>query len=177
MRWSVLIPGGVVLALIVVLGYGLTRDPSALPSALDGKPAPAFDLPSLEQPTQRIDLSQLNGQVALINVWASWCVACRSETDVLGELSRRTGVPVLGLNYKDTPDNARSWLKQFGNPYTLIAVDQSGATAIDYGVSGVPETFVIDQHGVIRDKVVGPISDSIMRERLIPELRHLKSSP
>lgn len=175
MRWRVIIPGVVLLLLVGVLGYGLTRDPRVLPSALIGKPAPAFDLPTLAQSNRRISLNSLKGRVAVVNVWASWCVACRSEVSLIAELSQRTGVPVVGINYKDTRDDARRWLQRFGDPFAVVAFDQSGDTGINWGVSGVPETFVLDGQGVIRYKVVGPITEEEMRQRLLPELRRLQA--
>lgn len=175
MRWIVIVPSVVLIGLLVLLGYGLTQDPRALPSALIDKPAPAFVLPKLSQPSQTIDLKALEGRVALVNVWASWCVACRSEVSLIAELSQRTGVPVIGMNYKDKPADAKRWLKRFGDPFAVVAVDQSGQTGIDWGVSGVPETFVVDAKGMIRYKVVGPITEEEMRQHLLPELQQLQA--
>lgn len=174
MRWRVIVPGVVLLALIGLLGYGLTRDPHTLPSVLIGRPAPSFDLPSLEHESQRIDVSRLSGHVALVNVWASWCVACRGEVSVIADISQRTGVPVLGLDYKDERDDARRWLRRYGDPFALIAFDAQGQTGIDWGISGVPETFVIDEKGIIRDKIVGPVTDEIMQDRVVPLIRRLQ---
>ncbi|RJS92070.1 DsbE family thiol:disulfide interchange protein [Salinisphaera sp. Q1T1-3] len=175
MRWRVIIPGIVLIALVGVLGYGLTRDPHTLPSVLVGHPAPPFDLPTLDNPQHTIGVDAMKGRVALVNVWASWCVACRSEVSVIAELSQRTGVPVLGLDYKDDRDEAHRWLRRFGDPYARIAFDAKGQTGIDWGISGVPETFVLDRHGIIRDKVVGPVTDETMNDRLIPLIEKLRA--
>lgn len=172
-RWVVIVPSVVVLALIVMLGYGLTRNPRILPSALIDKAAPAFSLPTLADPDRRISAQQLEGQVVLVNVWASWCVACRSEVSLIQEISQQTGVPVVGLDYKDQRPAALRWLKHFGDPFAVVAFDNSGDTGINWGVTGVPETFVVDGQGMIRYKVVGPITEQTMRDELIPRLNKL----
>ncbi|GAB3683944.1 DsbE family thiol:disulfide interchange protein [Salinisphaera aquimarina] len=176
MRWRLVIPVVVVLGLIALLGYGLTRRPDILPSALIGKSAPAFDLPTLASDRERISAADLKGNVTLVNVWASWCVACRAEHGLITEISQRTGVPVVGLNYKDTEEAARRWLGRYGNPFAVIAVDQSGQVGIDWGVAAVPETFVVDRDGVIRYKVVGAITREEMNETLIPKLKQLQQA-
>lgn len=173
MRLGRVIPIVVVMALIVLLGYGLTRRPDVLPSALIGKPAPAFDLPTIASDRARITEAALQGEVTLVNVWASWCVACRAEHPLLTEISRRTGVPVIGLNYKDTKDAALRWLGRYGNPFAVVAFDPSGAVGIDWGVAAVPETFVVDENGVIRYKVVGAITREEMKDNLLPKLEQL----
>lgn len=174
MRWRTIAPVAVLTVLVGLLAYGLTRDPHALPVAMVGKPAPAFELPTLSAPDDKTRLDVFAGQPVVVNVWASWCRACRSEGGVLAEAARRTGVPVVGLNYKDRPAEARRWLQRFGNPFVVVALDPSGAAGIDWGVTGVPETFVIDADGVIRDKIVGPVTEHIMRQRLVPQLRRLQ---
>ena len=136
MRLRVVVPIVVLVALIGLLGYGLTRDPHTLPSAFQGHPAPALDLPSLVEPERQVRLSALDGRVGLVNVWASWCVACRSEVSELAHLAQQTGVPVIGIDYKDRRDEATNWLRRFGNPYALIAFDGDGTTGIDWGISG-----------------------------------------
>lgn len=176
MRWRLVVPVVVVLVLIVLLGYGLTRNPSELPSALIGKSAPAFDLPTLDAERDRITDAALKGNVSLVNVWASWCVACRAEHELITEISRRTGVPVMGLNYKDTREGALRWLGRYGNPFAVVAFDQSGQVGIDWGVAAVPETFVVDDQGMIRYKVVGPISRTEMNDTLIPLLKQLQQA-
>ena len=176
MRWRLIVPVLVVFVLIVLLGYGLTRRPDILPSAFIDKPAPAFDLPTLASDRERISAADLKGSVTLVNVWASWCVACRAEHELITAVSRRTGVPVVGLNYKDTKEDALRWLGRYGNPFAVVAFDPSGAVGIDWGVSAVPETFVIDAEGIIRYKVVGPITREEMNATLIPKLEQLKGA-
>ena len=144
------------VALVVVLAIGLTLNPRLVPSPLIGKPAPEFDLPLLLQEGS-FSNKDFIGQVTLLNVWASWCFACRQEHEVVKYLSSK-GVRVIGLNYKDESADAKNWLNRLGNPYQQIAVDNDGRIAIDWGVYGAPETFLIDQNGIVRFKVVGPLS-------------------
>jgi cytochrome c biogenesis protein CcmG/thiol:disulfide interchange protein DsbE len=176
MRWRLTLPIVVVLALIVLLGYGLTRRPDILPSAFIDKPAPAFDLPTLASDRERISAADLKGEVTLVNVWASWCVACRAEHELISTISRETGVPVVGLNYKDTKEGALRWLGRYGNPFAVVAFDPSGEVGIDWGVAAVPETFVVDAEGIIRYKVVGPITRDEMNDNLLPRLEELKKA-
>lgn len=176
MRWRLIAPVVVVVALIVLLGAGLTRQPDVLPSALIGKPAPDFDLPTLASERDRITAAALAGKVTLVNVWASWCVACRAEHALITEISRRTDVPVVGLNYKDTREDALRWLGRYGNPFAIVAFDGTGQTGIDWGVAAVPETFVVDRDGIIRYKVVGAITREEMNTTLIPKLERLKQA-
>lgn len=175
MRWQQIVPLAVVVTMVVLLGYGLTRNPTQLPSALIGQPVPNFELPTLAS-SQRPVLTDeaLNGQVSIINTWASWCVACRAEHQVISELTMRTGVPVVGLNYKDTRAAALQWLDHFGNPYAVVVFDPQGSLGFDLGVGAVPESFVVDRNGVIRHKVVGPITPEIMNDTLIPLLKRLR---
>ena len=174
-------PLGIFLLIVGFLAAGLRLDPREVPSPLVGKPAPAFDLPVLQQPEKRFDSaarrfapSNMRGKVWLLNVWASWCVSCRDEHPVLVELSKRGVIPVLGLNYKDKSDEAAAWLKQFGNPYELSAMDADGRIGIDYGVYGVPETYLIDAEGVIRYKQIGPLTMAILEQKLLPLAMSLK---
>ncbi|MDA3920174.1 MAG: DsbE family thiol:disulfide interchange protein [Salinisphaera sp.] len=176
MRWRVVVPAVVVAGLVVLLGYGLTRQPSILPSALINKPAPAFNLPTLDAADKRVGSDVLKGHVTLVNVWASWCVACREENDLVTEISQRTGVPVLGINYKDKRGDAKRWLARFGNPFAVVAFDRSGQVGIDWGVAAVPESFVVDRHGMIRYKVVGAITRKEMNKVLIPKLKQLQQA-
>jgi cytochrome c biogenesis protein CcmG/thiol:disulfide interchange protein DsbE len=171
----VLIPLAVFLLLVGFLAVGLNRDPREVPSPLIGKAAPAFDLPVLSQPDERFVSgarrfapSDMRGKVWLLNVWASWCVSCREEHPVLVELSKNAALPILGLNYKDQNDDAQRWLKQFGNPYQLSVVDADGRIGIDYGVYGVPETYLIDGEGVIRYKQIGPLTQAILEQKVLP---------
>jgi len=169
-----LIPLGIFLALVILLGVGLTLDPREVPSPFIGKPAPAFELPKLHNPTATISAAEMKGKVWLLNVWASWCVSCRAEHKVINKLSRMKLVPVVGLNYKDDPEDARRWLAALGNPYIASAMDREGRVGIDWGVYGVPETFVIDKKGIIRYKHIGPVTDQSLKEKILPLVRDLK---
>ena len=169
-----LLPLALFLVLVVFLAIGLSRDPREVPSPLVNKPAPAFSLPQLAKPEQRFKSEEMRGRVWLLNVWASWCVACREEHPLLLELARARLVPVYGLNYKDERQDALNWLKEFGDPYVMNLVDADGRVGIDYGVYGVPETFVIDREGVIRYKQIGPVTPEALRDRIIPLVRELQ---
>ena len=160
------------LALIVLLAIGLTLNPREVPSALIGKPAPEFNLPLLFNEGS-FSNKDLIGQVTLVNVWASWCFACRQEHETVKHLSRK-GVRIIGLNYKDEPDAAKNWLAKLGNPYQAIAVDYKGRIAIDWGVYGAPETFLIDKDGIIRHKVIGPLSDKEKYDELMSVMNTLE---
>ena len=160
-------------ALVIVLAVGLRLDPRHVPSPLVDKPAPAFSLPSLADPELPVSTEDLKGRVWLLNVWASWCVACRDEHPLLNELSANGIVDIIGLNYKDASDDALGWLDVHGNPYTEIAVDLDGAVWIEYGVYGVPETFVIDADGIVRMKHIGPLTAETVSSKLMPLLREL----
>jgi cytochrome c biogenesis protein CcmG/thiol:disulfide interchange protein DsbE len=164
-----------VLAVVVgFLGVGLKLDPREVPSPLIGKAAPPFSLPVLHEPAKTVSNTDFKGQVWLLNVWASWCVSCREEHPVLVELSKQKIVPIIGLNYKDQSDDARAWLKKFGDPYVMSLVDAKGKIGIDYGVYGVPETYVIDRDGVIRYKKIGPVTPDTVREKILPLVKQLK---
>ncbi|HSH08674.1 MAG TPA: DsbE family thiol:disulfide interchange protein [Burkholderiales bacterium] len=169
-----LLPLAVLVVLVGFLGVGLKLNPREVPSPLVGKAAPPFTLPVLHEPGKTISNTELKGQVWLLNVWASWCVACREEHPVLVELARQKVVPIYGLNYKDKSDDAKAWLKQFGDPYVLSLVDAKGQIGIDYGVYGVPETYVIDRDGVIRYKKIGPVTPETVREKILPLVKQLK---
>jgi cytochrome c biogenesis protein CcmG/thiol:disulfide interchange protein DsbE len=164
-----------VLAVVVgFLGVGLKLDPREVPSPLIGKAAPPFSLPVLHEPAKTVSNTDFKGQVWMLNVWASWCVSCREEHPVLVELSKQKIVPIIGLNYKDQSDDARAWLKKFGDPYVMSLVDAKGKIGIDYGVYGVPETYVIDRDGVIRYKKIGPVTPDTVREKILPLVKQLK---
>lgn len=163
------------LALAAVLALGLQRDPRALPSALLDRPAPDIRLPLLDAPQQNFDMAQMRGRVWMLNVWASWCGPCREELPALKVLAGRDGVPLAGLNYKDDASQARQLLQRVGNPYLASAVDAAGRIGMDYGVQGVPETFVIDGEGRIRYRHKGPITAEIWREQLMPVVQSLRS--
>jgi len=169
-----LIPLAVFVLLVGFLAVGLRLDPREVPSPLVGKAAPAFELPVLSQPDKRFVPGDMRGKVWLLNVWASWCVSCRDEHPVLVELSKKGVLPILGLNYKDKGDEAQRWLKQFGDPYQLSVVDADGRIGIDYGVYGVPETYLIDTQGVIRYKQIGPLTQAILEKTVLPLAMALK---
>jgi len=161
------------LVLVGFLYAGLSLNPREVPSPLINKPAPAFSLPTLDAPEQILSAQDLRGKVWILNVWASWCVACRIEHPLLVEFSKTTAVPLYGLNYKDKREDAIRWLGNFGNPYTRSISDLDGRVGIDFGVYGVPETFVIDQQGVIRFKQIGPVTPEVLRDDILPLLRKL----
>ena len=171
-RWS--IPLAIFLVLVAFLWVGLGRDPREVPSPLIGKPAPEFRLAKLHSPTETLSTGDLRGKVWLLNVWASWCVSCRVEHPLLVQLAKASVVPVYGLAYKDDPDDGRRWLAQNGDPYTASIVDRDGRVGIDYGVYGVPETFVIDKSGVVRYKQIGPITPEALQQKILPLVRELQ---
>jgi len=167
-------PLAVFILLVGFLAAGLKLNPREVPSPLVGKPAPAFELPVLQQPNRRFAPGDMRGKVWLLNVWASWCVTCRDEHPLLVGLSKQGVLPILGLNYKDKDDEAQRWLKQFGDPYQLSVVDADGRIGIDYGVYGVPETYLIDAEGVIRYKQIGAITAAILEQKILPLALALK---
>jgi cytochrome c biogenesis protein CcmG/thiol:disulfide interchange protein DsbE len=169
-----LIPLAAFLVLLALLAAGLRHDPRQLPSALIGRPAPTFDLPRLAASGERVSSGSLRGQVWVLNVWASWCEPCRDEQPVLVDLAARRIAPVYGLNYKDDPQPAQQWLAEAGDPYTASLVDRSGQTGIDYGVYGVPETFVIDRAGIVRYRQAGPLTAASLDGVIVPLLRKLQ---
>jgi cytochrome c biogenesis protein CcmG/thiol:disulfide interchange protein DsbE len=169
-----LLPLGVFLLLVVLLGVGLSLDPREVPSPLIGKAAPQFELPQLHEPGKTFSPQALRGKVWVLNVWASWCTACREEHPVLSEFAKTGVVPVYGLNYKDQRADAIAWLKRFGDPYQVSLVDTDGKVGIDYGVYGVPETFLIDKAGVIRYKQIGPLTVQALQQKILPLVRQLQ---
>jgi cytochrome c biogenesis protein CcmG/thiol:disulfide interchange protein DsbE len=170
-----LIPLGVFVVLVGFLWAGLRLNPSEVPSPLIDKPAPMFSLPQLQEPAKPLSPEDLRGQVWLLNVWASWCVSCREEHPLLVQLSQTGQVPIYGLDYKDHPEDAMAWLERFGNPYTAVVTDADGRVGIDYGVYGVPETYLIDKQGVIRYKHIGPLTPKAIEEILLPKVRELNA--
>lgn len=174
MRLRLLIPFGVFLLLMVFLGIGLFLNPSLVPSPLIDKPAPAFSLPNLHEPETRLTVDELRGQVWLLNVWASWCVSCRYEHPLFVDLAREGIVPIYGLNYKDRREDAINWLRSFGDPYVASLHDLDGRVGLDYGVYGVPETYVIDSEGIIRYKQIGPVTQDVLRDKIVPLVRELQ---
>ena len=165
---------GAFLALVVLLGVGLKLNPREVPSPLIDKPAPAFELPQLHDPAKTFSPAAMRGQVWLFNVWASWCASCRDEHPVLMELARSGAVPIYGLNYKDQRDAGIAWLQRFGDPYKLSAFDLKGVVGIDYGVYGVPETYLIDKRGVIRYKRIGILTPEIVQTKVLPLVAQLE---
>lgn len=172
-RWQFILPLAGFVVLLGFLGAGLSLNPREVPSPLIGKPAPEFSLPRLDNAAQSFTRQDMAGRVWVLNVWASWCQPCLEEHPLLLDLARRSPVPLVGLNYKDKPAAAIAWLGRHGNPYTTSASDLKGLVGIDYGVYGVPETFVIDRQGFIRFKHIGPLTPQVMRERLEPLLKEL----
>ncbi|MDQ7990584.1 MAG: DsbE family thiol:disulfide interchange protein [Candidatus Dactylopiibacterium sp.] len=175
MKTRALIPLAVFVALVALLAVGLTLNPREIPSPLIDKPAPAFTLPQLQKEGP-LALADMRGQVWLLNVWASWCVACREEHPVLVDFARRGVVPVVGLNYKDKRDEALAWLAAHGDPYATSIVDADGRVGIDYGVYGVPETFLVDANGRIRHKHIGPLTPEAIEREILPRIRELKGA-
>jgi len=170
------LPLGIFAVIAIFLGIGLNLDPREVPSPLIDKPAPAFSLPRLHQPEQTFSRDDMKGKVWLLNVWASWCVACREEHPMLVELARTKAVPIIGLNYKDERRDGLRWLSQFGDPYQISVYDYDGRIGIDYGVYGVPETFLIDKKGVIRYKRIGVVTPAILRDKILPMVRELNGN-
>lgn len=170
-----LVPLGIFLVLCVFLGIGLGLNPREVPSPLIDKPAPAFSLPRLDDAEKKLSRDDMLGKVWLLNVWASWCAPCREEHPLVIDLAKRQVVPVYGLNYKDTRAAAKNWLAQLGDPYQATVFDQDGRVGIDFGVYGVPETFVIDQRGIIRLKHIGPLTPQVVREQIEPLIKQLQN--
>ena len=184
---------GAFAALVALLAVGLNLNPRDVPSPLVGKPAPAFTLAQLAQPEKTLSPKDMEGKVWLFNVWASWCVSCRQEHPILVEFSKKVDVPLIGLNYKEVRGDggfdmskmpaeeekklawqrANQWLSEHGNPYKLTVMDLDGRVGIDYGVYGVPETYVIDKSGVIRMKHTGPITPEVLAKKIMPLLAEL----
>jgi cytochrome c biogenesis protein CcmG/thiol:disulfide interchange protein DsbE len=168
------VPLLVFAVLLGFLGRGLMLDPHVVPSPLINKAAPDFSLPDLRTPGKMVAKQDMLGKVWLLNVWGSWCVSCREEHHVLVALAKSNAVPIVGLNWRDQHSDAVAWLDQFGDPYLASAADTTGATAIDFGVYGAPETFVIDQKGWIRDKVIGPLTPEVLRTEVLPLVHKLE---
>lgn len=174
LRLAYLVPVLAFGLIAVALAFGLTRDPQVIPSAMIGKPVPAFDLPPVKGRTLGLAASDLVGEVSLVNVFASWCTSCRLEHPVFMQLARDGVVPIHGINYKDQPDDAAQWLDELGDPYTRTGADLNGRVAIDWGVYGVPETFVIDRDGRIAFKHIGPVTPDVYLNTIAPLLRDLQ---
>lgn len=173
-RFVYLAPLAVFLGLAVVLAWGMSRDPRTIPSALIGKVVPQFSLPPVKGRALGLSSDDLHGEVSLVNVFASWCVACREEHPVFVQMKHDGIVPIHGLNYKDRPDDAARWLNTMGDPYTRTGADINGRVAIDWGVYGVPETFVIAKDGRIAYKHIGAVTSKVLEETLLPLIRRLQ---
>ena len=172
-RYLYLIPIPVVLVIGVVLFLGLGRDPHEVPSPLINKAAPNFRLPQLKEPTKTFSVEDMRGKVWVLNVWASWCISCRDEHPLLIEYARSGAVPIYGLNWKDKPEDALAWLGELGDPYVLSVSDLDGRIAIDYGVYGAPETYLIDHTGTIRFKQIGPVTENVWSKKILPLAQEL----
>lgn len=169
-----LIPLGIFIVLVVFLAIGLTRDPHEVPSPLINKAAPMFSAPHLHAPGQQFSAKDMLGKVWLLNTWASWCVACRQEHPILMEFAKTKTLPIVGLDYKDQDSEGLKWLARFGDPYDLAITDKDGRIGIDFGVYGVPESFLIDKAGVIRYKQIGPVTEEALKEKILPLIRELQ---
>jgi len=170
-----LIPLLLFLGLAVYLGFGLTRDASVLPSTLIDKPAPTFDLPPLLPDGKSLKTADLKGQVSLVNVFASWCVPCRAEHPIWSKVTAEEKLPIYGINWKDKREAAEAWIKELGNPYTRIGFDPDNKAGVEWGVYGVPETYVIDKRGRVRFKYVGPIFEETLKDTILPLIKKLRS--
>ncbi|MEE9445842.1 MAG: DsbE family thiol:disulfide interchange protein [Cocleimonas sp.] len=173
------IPLAAFMALIGLMLFGLSNDPKLIPSPFIGQSAPKFKLPRLYKPDQTISVEEMKGKVWVLNLWASWCVSCRAEHAVLTRFIAKEKVPTIGLNYKDygTEDygnDAVNWLSRLGNPYYAVAVDTKGMAGIDWGVVGVPETFVMDKKGIVRYKFTGPVYQQAVDDILVPLVEKLR---
>jgi cytochrome c biogenesis protein CcmG/thiol:disulfide interchange protein DsbE len=165
------LPVAILVALIALFVVGLNRDPSFVPSPLIGKPAPEFVMPRLDRPDEFLRRTDLLGEVSLVNVWATWCVGCREEHAFLMEVAGSGGVPLYGLNWKDDPQLARQWLQQLGNPYRVTGMDQDGRVAIDWGVYGAPETFLLDAGGIVLYKHIAPLTPQVWAQEFLPRIQ------
>lgn len=171
-RLVFLLPILVVAVLVAAFWIGLDpeRDKSVLPSALVGKPAPAVDLPALAEGAPRLTLDAFKGQLIAINFFASWCLPCRAEHPLLKQISAEFGVPVIGIAWKDKPDAARAFLAELGDPYAATGMDENGRTGIDFGITGIPETFLVDGNGIVRHRFAGPLTPEGLRSQLAPAI-------
>lgn len=174
-HWPYLWPLAIFAVIVIVFGIGLTLNPRLVPSPLIGKAVPQFRLPPVQGRTAGLATEDLRGEVSVVNVFASWCAACRDEHPLWMDLAKRRVLPIHGLNYKDAPEDAARWLGALGDPYDRTGADRDGRVGIDWGVYGVPETYVIDKQGIIRDKIVGAITPKIVDERLLPLVRRLQA--
>ncbi len=168
-----LLPLGIFILLVVLLAFGLTQDPKKVPSPLIDKEAPAFTLPKLSNQAEKFSPADMKGKVWILNVWASWCVSCRAEHEIIKRLAKMQMVDIVGLNYKDEVADGASWLQRYGNPYIFSVVDLDGRVGIDWGVYGVPETFIIGKDGLIKYKHIGSVTAQSLQDEIIPRLKAL----
>lgn len=173
-RLGLFVPVIIFAGLVMLLGTGLTRDPRTVPSPLIGGEIPEFELPPLPGRDNGLSSGNLRGEVSLVNVFASWCTACRYEHPLFMDLQKRGVVPVHGINYKDAPEDATAWLAELGDPYTRIGADRSGRVSIEWGVYGVPETFLVDKEGRIVFKQIGAVTEEILEEKILPLVSKLQ---
>ncbi len=172
-----LVPLAIFFILVAFLYRGLSLDPKRVPSPLVGKPMPEFSLPRLKDPAATLSDSDLKGKVSVLNIWATWCVSCRAEHEVLLQLANTGSVDIYGLNYKDERAKAQQWLQQLGDPYVANAFDADGRTGIDWGVYGAPETFIMDKLGMIRHKHIGPLTVEALNSTILPLIAELQATP
>ena len=170
-----ILPFVVFLIVAAFMFVGLGLNPREVPSPLVGRAAPVFTLPQLQEPSRQFSPQDMKGKVWLFNVWASWCTACENEHPVFMELSRQNLVPIYGMDYKDKREDGEAWLRKHGNPYALVVSDAEGRVGIDYGVYGVPETYVIDKQGVIQHKHIGAVTPKILSEKILPLVKELQA--
>jgi len=173
MNRLLLLPLVLFVGLVAFLMVGLRRDPHEIPSPLINKPAPAFQLKQLHDPTKTFSVQDMRGKVWLLNFWGTWCVACREEHPLLIQYAKTGAVPIYGVDYKDGRATALQLLEEEGNPYTVTASDPDGRLSIDYGVYGAPESFLIDRDGIIRYKQIGPITEEAWQKEILPRVRQL----
>lgn len=171
-----LLPAALFAVVLVALAMGLGHDPHLVPSALIDRPAPDFTLPGLFHSADRVTSKDLDGRVTLVNFFASWCAPCREEHPQLMSLANRPGVSLEGIAYKDKPEEARRFLDKLGNPYGRVGIDRAGTTAIDFGVYGVPETYVVDGSGRIRYRHVGPLTAEVLNSTILPMIERLTAA-
>jgi len=176
--WKFLLPIGAFVALAVLFAFGLNpdRDIHALPSPLIGKPAPLFNLTDVMDPARTVSNAALKGKVYVLNVWGTWCVACRQEQQALLDIAHQNVLPIIGLDYMDQREKAQEWLRQLGNPYTAVAFDTDGRTAIDWGVYGAPETFLVDGRGRVIYKFISPITPEVWQRDFLPRIQAARRS-
>ena len=172
-----LVPLALFVILAAFLYRGLSLDPKRVPSPLVGKPMPEFSLPRLQDPEATLGDTDLKGKVSVLNIWATWCVSCRAEHEVLLQLAQTGVVDIYGLNYKDERDKAKQWLQQLGDPYAANAFDADGRAGIDWGVYGAPETFIMDKQGIVRHKHIGPLSVDDLNNTILPLIAELQATP